>query len=821
MLENIGNFKVLVLIIIKAGILLAADRFQTIPMFKSYFKIAWRNLIHNRLYSLLNILGLATGMAVALIIGLWIWYQYSYDRFLPDSQQIYKAGLKGTGSDGELYAYLVSPMPLAEALRKDVPGIRHVAMTDWIKPHGLVVGERKIYLPGVIAENDFLKIFQYPLLKGRQEQVLNDPYSIVLTESTAKSLFGNQDPLNKIVRIDNQHNLKVTGVLKDIPDNSTLQFNYIIPYEYLIQNSDIKNYLGMWGQITSNVYVALEPGVSYAQVEPVLKKIIARYNPDEYKKTHAEVIMQEMKDWHLYTEFKNGVATGGLISYVRIFSITGILVLLIACINFMNLSTARSNKRAKEVGVRKVVGSRRYELILQFLTESLVITFAAFILSLVLVQLALPAFNTLTQANIRIPYTNAFFWMIMISYLLLTGLLAGGRPAFYLSSFRPVKVLKADHGAIRSRKVLVLVQFTCSITLIISTIIIYQQIKYAQQRPAGYDPHRLMMTESSSDLNKNYTALKNDLLQSGVVTAVTMSSETITALRNFSGIESWPGKTPGEDVSAAVVFVADNNYFRTMDIELLAGRDFTGNASTDSLSVILNEVAIKKIRLKDPIGKIISWNGYHNLKIIGIAKDAIMESPFSSPTPTVFKYTPNGARFITYRLSPNVSTISAIDRIAPIFGQYNAAYPYVYNFVDEAYAKKFELELLIGKLTGLFSLLAIFISCLGLFGLASYMAEQRTKEIGIRKVLGASIMQLWALLSREFIVLVMISCLIASPLAFYFLNGWLEKYVYRISIGPLVFILTAVATVGITVVTVSFQAVKAAMVNPVRSLKTE
>ncbi len=800
---------------------MACDGFKSISMFKNYFKIAWRNLIHNKLYSLLNILGLATGMAVALIIGLWVWYQYSYDRFLPDSQQIYKAGLKGTGSNGEIYAYLVSPMPLADALRRDVPGIRHVAMTDWIKPHGLVAGDRKIYLPGIIAESDFLKIFQYPLLKGNNEQVLKDPYSIVLTESVAKSLFGNEDPLNKIVRIDNQKDLKVTGVLNDIPDNSTLKFSYVIPYEYLIQNSDIKNYLGMWGQITSNVYVSLQPGVSYAQVEPLLKKIIARYNPEDYKHSHQEVIMQEMKDWHLYTEFENGIATGGLIDYVRVFSIIGIAVLLIACINFMNLSTARSEKRAKEVGVRKSIGSQRYELILQFLTESLVITFAAFILSLLLVQIALPAFNTLTNSAIRIPYTNVFFWMIMISYLLLTGLLAGARPAFYLSSFRPVRILKADHGAVRSRKMLVLVQFTCSITLIISSIIIYQQIKYAQERPAGYDQRRLMMTDASSDLNKNYAALKNDLLQSGVVTAVTLSSETVTALRNFTGIENWPGKTPGEEVSSAAVFIGDNSYFKTMGIELTAGRDFTGNASADSLSVVLNESAIRQMHLKEPIRKVISWNGAHNLKIIGIAKDAIMESPFSSPTPTVFKYTSGGARFITYRLAPKVNTTKAIERISQIFGQYNTAYPYIYNFVDEAYAKKFELEMLIGKLTGLFSLLAIFISCLGLFGLASYMVEQRTKEIGIRKVLGASIMQLWTLLSREFIVLVILSCLIASPLAFYFLNTWLDKYVYRISIGPVVFILTAVLTIGITVLTVSFQAVRAAMANPVRSLKTE
>jgi putative ABC transport system permease protein len=810
-------FNLFVLMTLKSGILLERGILKPISMFKNYFKIAWRNLIHNKLYSLLNIMGLATGMAVALIIGLWIWYQYSYDRFLPDGQRVYKTGMKGKESNGETFAYLVSPLPLADALRRDVPGIQYVAKTDWIKPHGLMAGDKKIYLPGIIAEGDFLKIFQYPLLKGRKEQVLNDPYSIVLTESVAQSLFGNEDPINKIVRIDNQHNLKVTGVLKNIPHNSTLQFNYVIPYEYLIQNTDIKQYLGMWGQITSNVYISLQPGISRAQVEPVMKKIIARYNPEEYKKTNAEIIMQEMKDWHLYSDFKNGIATGGLISYVRIFSVIGILVLLIACINFMNLSTARSEKRAKEVGVRKSVGSQRYELVLQFLTESLVITFIAFILSLLLVQIALPKFNALTDATISIPYTNVVFWMIMISYLLITGLLAGSRPAFYLSSFRPVKMLKADQRAVRSRKVLVLVQFTCSITLIISTIIIYQQIKYAQERPTGYDRHRLLMTNASSDLNKNYTALKNDLLQSGVVSAVTMSSETMTALRNYSEIEEWPGQTQGEVVSAGLVWVADDSYFKTMDIALAAGRDFNADSST----VVINEAALQQMHLKDPIGQVISYNGIHNLKIIGIAKNAIMESPFSSPVPIVYIYTSKGARFITYRLSPKVSTTKAIEKISQIFGAYNSTVPFIYNFVDEAYAKKFELEMLIGKLTGLFSLLAIFISCLGLFGLASYMAEQRTKEIGIRKVLGASIMQLWGLLSREFIILVMISCLIASPLAFYFLNNWLDKYVYRISIGPLVFVMTALLTLGITILTVSFQAVKAAMMNPVRSLKTE
>jgi len=795
-------------------------------MFKNYFKTAWRNLINNKVYSALNILGLATGMAVALIIGLWVYYQFSYDRFLSGYQQAYSVKFK-YNNNGEIDVGSATCLPLAETLKKDIPGIRYATQTDWMGPHSLVVGDKKLYSGGAMAGSDFLKIFRYPLLKGNVDVVLKDPYSIVLNETTAKALFGNEDPVNKIVRIDNSHDLKVTGVLRDVPSNSTLQFNYIVPFSYYFQNYDwVKNDVANWNDNSFQTFVALQPNVSYAQIEPKLKIIAKKYGGDFYKTVNAELFMQPLKDRHLYTDFKNGIAVGGFIDYVKMFSIIGLLVLIIACINFMNLSTARSEKRAREVGIRKAVGSQRKSLILQFLIESVVITFIAFLLSLLIVQLALPAFKALTKTNISVPYGSSIFWFIMMGYVLLTGLVAGARPAFYLSSFKPVKVLK---GAIQAggtaslpRKILVVIQFSCSIALIISTIIVYQQIQHAKERPIGYDASRLIMTDASNDLSRNYDALKNDMLQSGMVTSVTKSSSPVTEIWSNNSVSDWQGRLPGETLGLATIGVSDADYFKTMEIQIKQGGNFTGNLAADSLSVILNEAAVKRMRFKKPLNQIITWHDVpQKARVIGVVKDALMSSPFSPAEPTIFIYDPGWSNIITYRLSPTVNTQQAITKLTEIFNKYNPSYPYLYHFVDESYASKFDLETLIGKLAGLFAALAIFISCLGLFGLAAYMAEQRTKEIGIRKVLGASVSQVWLLLSKDFIVLVIISCVIASPVAFYFLQNWLQKYDYRITISPFVFIMAGIAAIVITIITISFQAIKVAIANPVKSLRTE
>jgi len=797
-------------------------------MLVNYIKTAWRNIIRSKVYSTLNILGLATGMGVALLIGLWVHEQFSYDHFLPGYQQAYQVKYN-YNDNGEIRTQIEVCLPLAGALKNDVPEIAYVAPAFGPANYGtltdvLAVNDKKLSPVGMIAGAEFLNIFQFPMLEGDADHALKEPASIVLTQSTAKALFGNADPLNKVVRF-NTDNLKVTGIIKDIPRNSTFQFDYITPFSAFSSGGWVKAATTNWNHTFFKLFAALKPHVAYAQMEPKARMLVKKYAPDTYKTFQQQVTMQPLEDWRLYTDYKNGAAVGGLIDYVKMFSIIGVLVLLIACINFMNLSTARSEKRAKEVGIRKVVGSTRKGLIRQFLIESIVITFIAFFLSLFFVQLALPAFNMLTKTDTRIPFSNGIFWLIMISYVLLTGLLAGSRPAFYLSSFQPVRVLKGaiqvGKSATLPRKILVVLQFTCSIALIISTIIVYQQIQYAKKRPRGYDANRLLMSPAHG---AQYAALKQEALQSGVVNSMTKSLSPASDIYSHNTIDNWQGRMPNEPLSLAMNSLADTDYFKTLGMQLVAGRNFTGNFGADSTCVILNEAAVKRMRFATPLNQIISWslsNAPHNLRVIGVVRDALTNAPFSPAESTIFISQPDWTFNIMYRLSPGVSTQAALEKLKLLFNKYNPDYPYEYHFIDEAYAGKFELEMLIGRLAAIFAALAVFISCLGLFGLAAYMAEQRTKEIGIRKVLGASVSKVFLLLTKDFIILVIISCLIASPLAFYFLHGWLQKYYYRVSIGPGVFILAALTAIVITFITISFQAVKTALANPVKSLRAE
>jgi putative ABC transport system permease protein len=790
-------------------------------MFKNYFKTAWRGLLNNRVFSLLNILGLGTGMAVALLIGLWVNYHYSFDRWLPNYQRVYQAGYRSV-SNGIIETQTSVSYPLAEVIRKDVPGVEYVIPTDWDNYHGLVHGSEKVYLPGLMAGADFLKAFEYPLVQGNAGQVLKDRYSIVLTESTAKALFGREDAVGKTVRIDNYHDLTVTGILRDIPANTSIGFQYIVPFEFFRESVGNGEH---WGNNNIQTFVRLKPGVSYAQVEPLLRPLIKRYDPLDYQTNKYEVFLHPLKDWHLYSGFVNGVASGGFIDTVRLFAIIGLLVLVIAGINFVNLSTARSEKRSREVGIRKVVGSLRRDLVMQFLVESVVLTMLAFGLALVMVQAVLPAFNSLTGDVIRVPYTSGVFWMVMAGYVLLTGVLAGSRPAFYLSAFNPIRVLKGSlkvgKASALPRRVMVTLQFAASVGLIITTVIVYQQIQYAKDRPLGYDQQRLIMSDVSPDVQKNYVALKGELLRSGVVSSVTKSSSRVTTDGVYDDIDAWPGKMPGETLGMLTVALSDADYFQTMGMRFSSGANFTSDLGADTLNVILNEAAVKRMRLKEPLGQTITWAETKRVRIIGVVKNALMGSPFSPAIPTMFIYDPSWAYVMTYRIADGVPTAKAIATLTGIFNKYNPSFPYQYGFVDKSYEAKFGLETLIGKLAGLFAGLAIFISCLGLFGLAAYVAEQRTKEIGVRKVLGASVGQVWMLLSRDFVALVLVGVVVATPVSLYFMRQWLQQFDYRISISPWVFVGAGLAALAITVVTVSFQAVKAAVMNPVKALRSE
>ena len=793
-------------------------------MLKTFFKTAWRTIVRDKVYSLLNILGLATGMAVALLIGLWVRDQVTYDCFFPGYEQTYQVRYNFSDNGVIRNTEMVS-IPLADVLKQDIPEIDHVAIAGLGWGATVRTGGKTIYLQGNSVGEDYLKVFPYRVIEGDAATALRESGSVVLTQSKARAIFGAADPLGKMV----EGLGRITAVIQDPPRNSSFSWDFLAPFRDVVNNTAwVKAATTNWNHNFFPMYLSLKPGVSYAQVEPKIRGLIKKYAPATYTTFHQEVMLQPWKEHHLYTEFRDGAAVGGLIDYVRLFSIVGVLVLLIACINFMNLSTARSEKRAREVGVRKVMGSSRSGLIVQFLVESVMLTTLAFALAILLVQLVLPSFNALAGTTVHIPYSNGYFWLIMLSYVVFTGLLAGSRPAFYLSSFQPVKVLKGamvvGRAASWPRRLLVVVQFTCSIALIIGTIIVYQQIQYGRQRPIGYNPDRLLTTPGFWADGSKFRAYKQEVLQSGVVVSLSQSLSPATDIYSHNTIDNWPGRLANEPLSLAMNAVADSDYFKTLGMTFAAGGNFSDNLAADTTSAILNEAAVRRMRLKQPINAIITWslsNAPNRLRVVGVVRDALVKNPFALPEPMIFVYQPGWTGQISYRLAPTVSTSEALAKLRTIHQKYNGDAPFDYSFMDSQYAAGFAMELLIGKLAGVFAVLAVFISCLGLFGLAAYMAEQRTKEIGIRKVLGASVLQVVALLGKDFMVLVGISCVIASPVAYYFLHHWLQGYYYRISIGPGVFVLATLLAVVVTAVTISFQSVRAALMNPVSALRGE
>jgi ABC-type antimicrobial peptide transport system permease subunit len=670
------------------------------------------------------------------------------------------------------------------------------------------------------VDPDFLKMFTFPLLAGNVEKALADPNSLVLTETLAKTLFGSTNPVGKIVKFDNQHILMVSAVAKDVPANSSVSFDFLVPFEFMVQSEDwVKRSLTQWDNNSSMTVVEIKEGTSMEALSRNLKPLLKEKNPGG-----IDVLFPHpMEKWNLYDEYKDWVNTGGKIGFVRLFAIIGVFVLLIACINFMNLTTARSGKRAREVGIRKAIGSRKKDLIIQFLGESLFTAFLAFLLSLVIVVLVLPLLKNLDFENVQFNLTNVRVLIFVLGVCIITGLIAGSYPAFYLSSFVPVKVLKGavtqGKGAVSFRKILVVLQFTISITLIVSTVLVFRQIEHAQSRSIGYNPDNLISVSGTNDLAKNYHVLKQELLNTGNFEAVSKSSSSMTNINNDWGGFNWQGKDPSLNVGFDVVMV-DYDYEKAAGMKFLNGRSFSREFKTDSNAVILNESAVKLLGFKNPVGETIKHND-KPFTIIGVTENVVIRDAFKSVNPTVIFFREDHFSTVLLRLKPEADLKKTLAGIKPIFEKLNPSVPFEYKFADEEFAKKFDLENKVAKLSGIFAGLAIFISCLGLFGLAAFMAERRTKEIGIRKVLGASVANLWALLSKEFVVLVLVACLIASPIAFFLIKAWLQQYEYRIDIPWAVFVIAAGFGVLIALGTVSFQAIKAALANPVKSLRTE
>ncbi len=790
-------------------------------MWKNFLHVTIRNLWRNKSFSAINILGLSIGMAAALLIGLWVQNEYSYDSFYTNADRTYKLYTRSE-YNGATDAWPRVTSLMAPALKKEYADIQDAVRFRTVF-FLLTEDEKRLNIEGCFADSGFLSVFDFPLLRGDAKTALANPQGIVLTEHVAKNLFGDEDPMGKIVRVDSGENFAVTGVLKDLPGNTGFSFQYLLPWAYLDRLGWGKD--DRWTYTNTVTYVLLKPNVSRASFDAKVDHILKQHvQPGRF--ADRETFTQLITRSHLYSRVENGRLTGGLITMVRLFTVIGVFILLIACINFMNLSTARSEKRAKEVGIRKVVGALKSSLIAQFIGESLLLAVLSFLLALGLVELSLKPFNQLINARLLLDLTNPYFWLASLAFVAFTGLVAGSYPAFYLSSFRPVAVLKGAfkkvNALVTPRKVLVVLQFSFAVILIICTIVVEKQIDYARHRESGYEQDRLLYTFAQGDVLKHYDAIKDELINSGAVVGVTKLFSPITRVWQTTTGLAWPQSTEVDKKRYFNQYESDADFVKTTGTRLVAGRDIDLRTyPMDSTALLLNEAAVKVMRLDQPIGATVKNEDGVNCHVVGVVKDFIIESPYDPINPMVVQGLRADYPVIHFRLNPAKPVADDLAKAQQVFKKYNPQYPFDCVFVDESYGLKFMAQQQQGTLGVLFAGLTIFISCLGLFGLASYMAESRVREIGIRKVLGASVAGIAALMSGDFVKLVLIAVVFASPVAWYAMSRWLEGFDYRIHIGAWMFFAAGGFAVLIALVTVGYQAIRAAMANPVRSLRSE
>ena len=796
-------------------------------MYQSYFKIGWRNLLKNKGYSLINIGGLAMGMAVAMLIGFWLQDELAFNRYHRNYDTIGKVYRLNNYEEGT-EASTPQMVALGPLLRTEY-GTQFKAVVmirQRLEERVLSFGENRLTQGGYFMEPEGVEMFSLRMLRGDRRNALKDMKSIILSNSLASKIFGNDEPLNRIISMDGATDLTVTGVYEDLPKNSEFYGTMFFAPLDLYQGGP--NRLNVWDNYNMTIFVQLYNKGGFNNSSEIIKNALLPHVGKETADTKPRLFIHPMAEWHLNSEFKEGkLVTSKQMKLVWSFGLLGGFVLILACINFMNMSTARSATRAREVGIRKSIGSLRSQLIQQFFGESLLVAMLSFITALLIVRLSLPLFNDVSDKNMEVPWTNVRFWLIGFSFAITTGLIAGIYPALYLSSFNPVKVLKGTFRAGRyasiPRSALVTLQFTVSICLIVGTIVIYQQIQFAKNRPVGYSREGLLSFHPRSpEFKGKYQVLRNELKKTGVVEEMAEANYAITSTLGWNGGFSWRDRK--YDPSFNTIFVT-HEYGKTIGWEFIQGRDFSKEISSDLSGIIVNESALRILGLENPIGESLTWrpggSERGTYKIIGVVKDMVKGSPFEPTDASIIFLTEDDLSNLYVRINPNVSVHEALPKIQKVFKAIVPSAPFDYTFADEDYAAKFRSEERIGTLAAVFTALAILISCLGLFGLASFVAEQRTKEIGIRKVLGASVVSVWQMLSRDFIGLVIIASVLAAPVAFYFMSAWLEGYVYRIKISGWILVFSSVGALVITVITVSFQAIKAGMMNPVKSLRSE
>ncbi|MFD2571050.1 ABC transporter permease [Spirosoma soli] len=785
-------------------------------MLRNYIKIAWRNIAKSKTFSFINVLGLALGMTCSLLILLWVQDERSINRFHANGSRIYQVFENQRWTGNEVSTTQSTPGPLAPALVAEVPEVAKAVKVTWEEERLLALGDKAYKEKGRVAGPDLFQIFSFPLLHGNAKTAISEPTSIVISEKVARKLFGKTDVLGRMIRLDNKENRKVTGVLRDIPKTSALKFDFVLPLEPFEKENQ---WLTKWDNNGIRTFVLLHAN---ANINRVNAKILNMVHQHDKNVTTITTFLFPFEDAYLYSKFTNGQPDGGRIEYVRLFTIVAIFILIIACINFMNLATARSAKRAKEVGIRKVVGAERTFLIGQFVGEAVLTAGMALIFAIVLVQILLPFFNQLTEKEISIQYGNPFYWLTLLGLALVTGIISGSYPALFLSSLQPVKILKGtlrfNSGAVLFRQGLVVFQFALSLLLIIGTLIAGRQVDYIRTKNLGLDRENMVYMSLEGDLPKKFDVFKQELLQSPGIQTVSSSGSDPLAIGNSTiGVE-WKGKDPA-DKTLFTQMPVSYDFINTMKIKLLDGRDFSKDIVTDSTNYLVNEEAARRMGMKSPVGQNLKFWGKSG-KIIGLMKNFHLNSLRVAIEPLILRLDTTYNSTVLVRTQPG-QTEKALASLKLLAKKYNPAYPFDYQFADESFEQQYKSETLIGKLANYFAILAIFIACLGLFGLAMFTAEQRTKEIGVRKVLGASIPSIVALLSKDFLRLVLIAILVASPIAWYSMSQWLQDFKYRIDIEWWVFAVAGLMAVVIALFTVSFQSIKAALMDPVKSLRAE
>ncbi len=801
-------------------------------MIKNYVKIGWRNLLKHKVYSALNIGGLAIGITVALLISLWVVDEFSFDKHYKNYDKM-AAVLQHNTMNGEKGTWSSQSYQLGRELKANYSNyFDHIVTSSFPSEAILALNETKIHITGCYMDEQAPEFLSLNMLEGDRTS-FDNATSVLLSSTTAKMLFGDNIALDKILKIDNGRELKVIGVYEDRPSTDSFhgELGFIAPLDILSGGgTDMYSaggtYLG-WGNNWLQVLVTLADNISFDQASEAIKDVKANsiIEGDFGANFKPELFAFPISQWRLYSHFENGVNIGGRIAYVWQFGTIGIFVLLLACINFMNLSTARAQKRAKEVGIRKAIGSKRAQLAGQFFTESFIVVSIAFITGLLLTNLSLSWFNSITEKSIDIQWSSMPFWIAITAAIIFITLVSSSYPALFLSGFKPIKALKGTFKLGKSasfpRQVLVVAQFTVSITLIIGTTVIYQQIQYAKDRPIGYSLDGLInIPIKTSEVRKNFERFRNELKANNLIAEVSSSETSVTNIWPSDGGYEWEGKDPNMEPHIYRGAVS-HDFGKTVGWKIIAGRDFDEAVISDSSAMILNQAAVDYMGLENPVGQIVTFYG-DDYKVIGVAEDMLSQAAYSSTNQTAFIIAPEQRlKLIHVRLAPQVSVGQALEQVESIFIKHNTETPFEYVFADDEFAEKYEFEEQVANLVGVFTGLAIFISCLGLFGLASFMAEQRAKEIGIRKVIGASVYSLWKLLSKDFIVLVVLAAIISMPLGYYFMNDWLNDYEYRTEISWWIFALAITGALVVTLTTVSYQSVKAALVNPVKSLKAE